>query len=54
MSYPVSGLYDSYRTFARRSGTGILVFRTETDERKVTPAGSPAGTKLVISLRQRL
>ena len=25
-SYPVSGLSDSYRTFARRSGTGLLIF----------------------------
>jgi hypothetical protein len=54
ISYPVSGLYDSYRTFARRSGTDILVFRTETEERLVTSTGSPAGTKRVVSLTPRL
>ena len=54
IAYPAAGNATSYRTFTRRNGTGVLIFRTEIDQPVVGSTGSPPSTTLAFDLRQRV
>ena len=58
ITYPATPTQPTARTFARQSGTGLLVFRTETDMQLITSVGSSPGsapaTTILYDFTQRL
>ncbi|MDQ2668711.1 MAG: hypothetical protein M3Z05_22345 [Gemmatimonadota bacterium] len=54
IAYAATSTSFSYRTFARRSGTGLLIFRTEIDRPLILSTGSPAATTIEYDSTQRL
>jgi hypothetical protein len=52
--YLANGTSVSSRSFARRSGAGLLIFRTETDQRLITSPGSPPATTVEYDFTPRL